>query len=82
MLIRRSTGGHCLYETSYAGRQSLYCGSIMWDLCIPQETTTVLYEDDDDGATAMANAGKPTSRTRHIDISRMGIERPGRSQTD
>ena len=54
----------------------------MWDLCIPQETTTVLYEDDDNGATAMTNAGKPTSRTRHMDISKMGIERPGRSQTD
>lgn len=39
----------------------------MWDLGIPQEAATILYTDND-GATAMANAGKPTTRTRHIDI--------------
>ena len=31
----------------------------MWDLSIPQEAASILYEDND-GATAMANAGKPT----------------------
>jgi len=55
------------YEANDAGKQSLYCRSIMWDLGIPQEAATILYEDND-GATAMANAGKPTSQTRHIDI--------------
>jgi hypothetical protein len=45
----------------------------MWDLGIPQEAATILYEDND-GATAMANAGKPTSRTRHIDIKFYAIQ--------
>jgi hypothetical protein len=49
------------------GRMSLYIRSILWDLDIPQEAATIAYEDND-GCTAMANAQKPTSRTRHIDI--------------
>ena len=61
------------YQANDAGRQSLYCRSIMWDLGIPQEAATILYEDND-GATAMANAGKPTSRTRHIDIKFYAIQ--------
>jgi hypothetical protein len=61
------------YETNNTGRQSLYCRSIMRDLGIPQEVATILYEDNN-GATAMANAGKPTSRTRHIDIKFYAIQ--------
>jgi hypothetical protein len=49
------------------GRMCLYVRSILWDLDIPQEAATVAYEDND-GCTAMANAQKPTSRTRHINI--------------
>ena len=60
-------------ETDDARRMSLYCWSILWDLGIPQEAATVLYEDND-GATAMANAGKPTSQTRHIDIKFYAIQ--------
>eukprot|EP00804_Cyclotella_cryptica_P008933 CCRYP_012043-RA/>CCRYP_012043-RA protein AED:0.49 eAED:0.39 QI:0/-1/0/1/-1/0/1/0/172 len=45
----------------------LFIRSILWDLGIPQEAATVLYEDND-ACTAMANAQKPTSRTRHMDI--------------
>ena len=45
----------------------------MWDLGIPQEAATILYEDND-GATAMANAGKPTPRTRHVDIKFYAIQ--------
>ena len=41
--------------------------SILWDINIPQEAATITYEDND-GCTAMGNARKPTSRTRHIDI--------------
>ncbi len=40
---------------------------MLWDLHVPQEAATVLFEDND-GCTAMGNAQKPTSRTRHIDI--------------
>ncbi len=45
----------------------LYIRSIMYDLNIPQVAASVIGEDND-GCTAMANAGKSTSRTRHIDI--------------
>ena len=48
---------------SDGGRMSLYCRSILWDLGIPH-----------DGATAMANAGKPTPRSRHIDIKYYAIQ--------
>ena len=50
-----------------AGRMCLFIRSILWDLNIPQESATITYEDND-GCTAMGNAQKPTSRTRHIDI--------------
>jgi hypothetical protein len=49
------------------GRMSLYLRSILWDLGVPQDAATILYKDND-GAAAMANAGKPTPRTRHIDV--------------
>jgi hypothetical protein len=60
-------------EATVAGRISLYIRSILWDLGIPQEAATILYEDND-GATAMVNAGKPTSRSRHIDIKYYAIQ--------
>ena len=50
-----------------AGKTILYVRSILWDLNIPQEAATLLYEDND-GCTAMGNSQKPTTRTRHIDI--------------
>jgi hypothetical protein len=49
------------------GKTILYIRSILWDLNIPQEAATLLYEDND-GCTTMGNAQKPTSRTHHIDI--------------
>ncbi len=45
----------------------LFVRSILWDLGIPQEAATIMYEDND-ACTAMGNAQKPTSRTRHMDI--------------
>ena len=50
-----------------AGKLILFVRSILWDLGIPQTAATLLYEDND-ACTAMANAQKPTSRTRHMDI--------------
>ncbi len=44
------------YET---GKMILFVRSILWDLGIPQEAATVLY-DDNDACTAMGNAQKPT----------------------
>ena len=49
------------------GKMILYVRSVMWDLGIPQHAATIAYEDND-ACTAMANARKPTSRTRHMDI--------------
>ena len=49
------------------GKMLLYVRSVLWDLNVPQEAASTLYEDND-ACTAMANAQKPTSRTRHMDI--------------
>ncbi len=49
------------------GKLILYICSILWDLNIPQKAVTLLYKNND-GCTAMGNAQKPTSCTRHIDI--------------
>ena len=57
------------YDT---GKMILFVRSILWDLDIPQEAATVLYEDND-ACTEMGNAQKPTPRTRHIDIKYFSI---------
>ena len=57
------------YDT---GKMILFIRSVLWDLNIPQEAATVLYEDND-ACTAMGNAQKPTSRTRHIDIKTFSL---------
>jgi hypothetical protein len=59
---------------SDTGRASLYVRSILWDLGVPQDAATALYEDNDGAITAMANAGKPTPRTRHIDVKYFAIQ--------
>ena len=51
----------------YTGKMILFVRSILWDLGVPQEAATLLYEDND-ACTAMANAQKPTSQTQHMDI--------------
>jgi hypothetical protein len=50
-----------------AAKMMLFIRTILWELGIPQHAATVVYEDND-GVTAMANAQKPSSRTRHMDI--------------
>ncbi len=45
----------------------LYIRSILWDLNVPQEAASRLYEDNN-ACTAMANAQKPTCCTCHMDI--------------
>ncbi len=49
------------------GKMLQYVRSILWDLNIPQEAASRLY-DDSNVCKAMANAQKPTSRTHHMDI--------------
>jgi len=50
----------------------LFVPSVLWDLGIPQEAATILYEDND-ACAAMGNAQKPTTRTRHMDIKYFSI---------
>jgi hypothetical protein len=57
------------YDT---GKMILFIRSVLWDLHVPQEAATVLFEDND-GCTAMGNAQKTTTRTRHIDIKYFSI---------
>ena len=57
---------------SDAAKMLLYTRSILYDLHIPQEAASPVYEDNN-AATAMANAGKPTTRTRHIDVRYFAI---------
>ena len=54
-------------EASDGGRMLLFVRSILWDLGIPQCAASIAYEDND-ACTAMANAQKPTARTRHMDV--------------
>ncbi len=58
-----------VYDT---GKMILFVRSILWDLAIPQEAATVLYEDNN-ACTAMGNAQKPTPCTQHIDIKYFAI---------
>jgi hypothetical protein len=51
----------------YTGKMILFLRSVLWDLGLPQEAATLLYEDND-ACMAMANAQKPTPRTCHMDI--------------
>ncbi len=48
-------------------KTTLYIRSILYDLNIPDYAATHLYEDND-ACIAMWNAGKPTTRTCHMDI--------------
>ena len=50
-----------------AAKMMLFIKTILWEQDIPQHAATVIYEDND-GATAMTNAQKPTPRTRHMDF--------------
>ena len=61
-----STEGEFMAACS-AGRMILFVRSVLWDLGVPQAAATLLYEDND-ACIAMANAQKPTPRTRHMDI--------------
>ena len=53
----------------------LFVRSILWDLGISQSAIMLLYEDNDacTAITAMANAQKSTSRTRHMDIKNFAL---------
>ena len=56
-----------------AAKAILYVRSILDDIGKPQDSATTLYEDNQ-GAPIMANSGKPTKRTRHMDTKYFAIQ--------
>ena len=56
-----------------AGKNCLYIRSILDDLDIPQEHATLVYEDNK-AAIGMANAGRPTKRTKHVDTRYFALQ--------
>ena len=54
-------------------KELLHIRSILQQLNIPQDGPSTIYEDNM-AAIAMANAGKPTIRTRHIDIQFFALQ--------
>ena len=50
-----------------AGKMVLYVRSILFDLDIPQLAASLIFEDNE-ATTLLANAQKPSTRTRHMDI--------------
>ena len=55
-----------------AGKLTLYLRSMLQDLDIPQISATEIHEDNE-AAIAMANASRPTRRTRHMDIKHFAL---------
>ncbi|KAL7536684.1 hypothetical protein ACHAWF_005532 [Thalassiosira exigua] len=49
------------------GRMMPYIRSVLWDLDVPQKAATLLYKDNN-ACTALGNAQKPTTHTRHMDF--------------
>ena len=60
------------YALSEAGKLALYIRSILDELHIPQTKATVVYEDNQ-GCLFMAEARKPTKKTRHVEIRHYAI---------
>ena len=56
-----------------AGKFILYLRSLLEEIGLRQEDATVLYEDTQ-GALLIANAQKPTKRTRHMDLKYFGLQ--------
>ncbi len=54
------------------GKMILFVRSVLRDLGILQEASTIVYKDND-ACTAIGNAQKPTPRTRHMDIKYFSI---------
>ena len=55
------------YAAVAAGKYILYIRSIMSEIGMEQYEATTLFEDNQ-GALLMAQAGKPTKRTKHVDL--------------
>jgi hypothetical protein len=56
-----------------AAKTAKYLRSVLHELGFSQTGPTVLYEDNQ-ASILMANAGKPTERSRHIDIQYFALQ--------
>lgn len=56
-----------------AAKYILYLRTLLSEIGLPQESATVLYEDNQ-GALLMGQAQKPTRRTRHMDTKFFGLQ--------
>ena len=56
-----------------AGKYILYLRSLLEEIGLRQEEATILYEDNQ-GALLMANAQRPTKRTKHMDLKHFGLQ--------
>lgn len=56
-----------------AAKYILYLRTLLSEIGLPQESATVLYEDNQ-GALLMGQAQKPTRRTRHMDTKYFGLQ--------
>jgi deoxyuridine 5'-triphosphate nucleotidohydrolase len=56
-----------------AGKYILYVRTILQEIGLEQQQATILYEDNQ-GALLMANAQRPTKRTRHMDVKHFAIQ--------
>ena len=65
-VVALSTSEAKFIAAAEAGKQILYIRSILDSIGVPQEASTTLYEDNQ-GTLLMANAQKPTKRTKHME---------------
>ena len=72
-VVALSTSEAEFIAAAEAGKQILYLRSILHDIGIPQHEATTLYEDNM-GALLMANAQKPTKRTKHMDTRHFALQ--------
>ena len=56
-----------------AGKACLYIRLILRDLSLDQEEATIIYEDNK-AAIEIANAGRPTKRTKHMDMRHFALQ--------
>ena len=56
-----------------AGKYILYLRTILSEIGLDQNDATILYEDNQ-GALLMANAQRPTRRTRHMDVKYFALQ--------
>ena len=72
-VVATSTSEAEFIAAAEAGKQILYLRSILDEIGVPQEKATTLYEDNQ-GALLMANAQRPTKRTKHMDIRHFALQ--------